>query len=106
MDETDKSLEEAIARELLEETGYRFTSFEYLGKISSNPSTNDNWMHMYLATGGVYEKKQSLDHNEEIEVYLFDLEEVKKLLKDNQIVQSMHVTTLFYALAKMKVLLY
>ncbi|MEJ0080666.1 MAG: hypothetical protein WDM78_06860 [Puia sp.] len=51
-------------------------------------------------------KKQALDHNEEIEIYLFNLEEVKKLLKDNQIVQSMHVTTLFYALAKMKVLLY
>ena len=106
MDETDKSLEEAIARELMEETGYRFASYEYLGKISSNPSTNNNWMHMYLATGGVYEKKQELDHNEEIEIYLFDLEEVKKLLKDNQIAQSMHVTTLFYALSKMKVLLY
>ncbi len=106
VDETDKSLEEAIARELMEETGYRFSNYEYLGKTSSNPSTNNNWMHMYLATGGVYEKKQELDHNEEIEVYLFDIEEVKKLLKDNQIAQSMHVTTLFYAFAKMKVLLY
>lgn len=106
VDETDNTLEDAIARELMEETGYRFTSYEYLGKISSNPSTNDNWMHMYLATGGVYEKKQALDHNEEIEIYLFDIEEVKKLLRDNQFAQSMHVTTLFYALAKMKVLLY
>ena len=63
-------------------------------------------MHMYLATGGVYERKQELDHNEEIEIYLFDIDEVKKLLRDNQIAQSMHVTTLFYALAKMKVLSY
>jgi ADP-ribose pyrophosphatase len=106
VDETDKSLEDAIARELLEETGYRFSHYEYLGKISSNPSTNNNWMHMYLATGGVYEKKQELDFNEEIEVYLYDIEEVKKLLKENQIVQSMHVTTLFYALTRMKVLSY
>ena len=51
VDDSDSSLETAIARELLEETGYRFTNYEYLGKTSSNPSTNDNWMHMYLATG-------------------------------------------------------
>ena len=37
-------------------------------------------MHMYLATGGRYEKEQELDHNEEIEIYLFSVEEVKKLL--------------------------
>ena len=59
-------------------------------------------MHMFLATGGRYEKEQQLDHNEEIEVYLFSLDEVKKLLAENQIIQSMHVTTLYYALAKMK----
>jgi hypothetical protein len=59
---------------------------------------------MFLATGGRYEKEQELDHNEEIEVYLFDIGEVKNLLATNQIVQSMHVTTLYYALAKMKYL--
>jgi len=104
VDDTDSSLEMAIERELLEETGYRFTQYEYLGKISSNPSTNNNWMHMYLATGGRYEKEQQLDHNEEIEVYLFTIDEVKKLLAENKIIQSMHVTTLYYALTKMKFL--
>jgi 8-oxo-dGTP pyrophosphatase MutT (NUDIX family) len=104
VDDTDNSLEAAIARELLEETGYEFSQYEYLGKTSSNPSTNNNWMHMYLATGGRYVKEQELDHNEEIEIYLFSLEEVKKLLADNQIFQSMHVTTLYYAFAKMRVL--
>ena len=102
VDDTDSSLEMAIARELLEETGYRFSHYEYLGKTSSNPSTNNNWMHMFLATGGRYEREQQLDHNEEIEIYLFSLDEVKKLLAENQIIQSMHVTTIYYALAKMK----
>jgi hypothetical protein len=59
---------------------------------------------MYLASGGRYEKEQQLDHNEEIEVYLFTIDEVKKLLAENMIVQSMHVTTLYYALTKMKFL--
>jgi 8-oxo-dGTP pyrophosphatase MutT (NUDIX family) len=106
VDDTDASLEDAIARELLEETGYRFSKFEYLGKISSNPSTNNNWMHMFLATGGQYAQNQELDHNEEIEVHLFTIEEVKKLLKGNGIIQSMHVTALFYGLQKLGELTY
>jgi ADP-ribose pyrophosphatase len=102
VDDTDVSLEAAIARELLEETGYQFSKYEYLGKTSANPSTNNNWMHMYLATGGRLIKEQQLDHNEDIEVFLLSLDEVKKLLAENQIIQSMHVTTLHYALLKMK----
>ncbi|MBS1948761.1 MAG: NUDIX hydrolase [Bacteroidetes bacterium] len=106
VDDTDATLQDAIARELLEETGYTFQHYEYLGKTSSNPSTHDNWMHMYLATGGTLTAGQQLDHNEEIEIYLFTIDEIKKLLSENQIVQSMHVTALFYALEKMGELKY
>jgi len=101
VDDTDPSLEAAIERELLEETGYRFDRHEYLGKISSNPSTNNNWMHMFLSTGGNYGREQQLDHNEEIEIYLFSLQEVRKLLAENQIIQSMHVATLYYGLSRL-----
>ena len=102
VDDTDASLEDAIKRELLEETGYIFDRYEYLGRTSANPSTNNNWMHMFLATGGRRLQAQQLDHNEEIEIYLYTLEELEKLLADNGIIQSMHVTTLFYGLAKMR----
>ncbi len=102
VDSSDSSLETAIARELMEETGYRFDKYDYLGKTSSNPSTNNNWMHMWLATGGRYEREQMLDHNEEIEIYLFSMAEIKQLLAENRIIQSMHVTALYYALAKMQ----
>ena len=101
VDDTDKNLEQAIARELKEETGYVFDQYEYLGKTSSNPSTNNNWMHMYLATGGIKTDDQELDDNEDIEVQLLSLAEVKQLLKDNIILQSMHATALFYALTRM-----
>jgi ADP-ribose pyrophosphatase len=104
VDDTDANLEDAIARELLEETGYIFSNYEYLGKCSANPSTNNNWMHMFLATGGKYVKEQELDHNEEIEIYLFSLDDLKKLLAEHQFVQSMHISTIYYALAKMKFL--
>jgi len=101
VDDSDASLEEAIARELKEETGYVFDHYEYLGKTSSNPSTNNNWMHMYLATGGEKRVHQELDDNEDIEVILMTVDEVKELLRKNIILQSMHATALFYALEKM-----
>ena len=101
VDATDSSLEAAIARELLEETGFEFRHYQYLGKISSNPSTNNNWMHMYLATGGLQVKGQDLDHNEEIEVHEFTIAEVKQMLRENKIIQSMHVTALFYAFSEL-----
>ena len=101
VDDTDKNYEEAIARELLEETGYTFTHYEYLGKTSANPSTNNNWMHIYLATGGKKVKDQEFDDNEDIEIHLASLDEVKQMLRDNEIIQSMHVTALFYALRKL-----
>jgi 8-oxo-dGTP pyrophosphatase MutT (NUDIX family) len=104
IDDTDPSPQHAIARELLEETGYSFSSCEYLGKISANPSTNNNWMHMFLARGGKKIKEQELDGNEEIEVELYSIPELLDLIKENKIVQAMHITCIFYALQKMGVI--
>jgi len=101
VDASDATPEAAIARELLEETGYRFAHFEYLGMTSANPSTNNNRMHMFLARGGKRVQEQKLDHGEALEVCLFSIDEVRQLLRDRQIVQSMHVTALFYGLEKL-----
>lgn len=101
VDDTDPSLEFAVRRELLEETGYSFSSLEYLGKTSANPSTNSNWAHMYLATGGERTREQHLDANEEIEVYLYTVDELRQLLREGGMAQSMHVAALFYALQKL-----
>ena len=106
VDDTDKNYEEAIARELLEETGYAFTHYEYLGKTSANPSTNNNWMHMYLATGGKKVKDQSFDDNEDIDIHLVTIDELKQMLRDNKIIQSMHVTAIHYGLQKLGELKY
>ncbi len=106
IDPTDKDQQTAIARELLEETGYAFTSYESLGKISANPSTNTNWMHMFLAKGGKKVNEQKLDHNEEIIVELVSIDEIKKLIRDHKIIQSMHVTCILYALEKLGELSY
>ena len=101
IDAADKDQEAAIRRELLEETGFAFDDVHFLGTTSPNPSTNSNLMHMFLLTGGHKVQEQALDANEEIEVLEVTIPELKQLLIENKIVQSMHVTTIFYALLKL-----
>lgn len=106
VDKTDVTYEAACARELLEETGYQFEKFEFLCNTSANPSTNNNLMHVFLATGGELVKEQQLDDAEDIEVLLFSIDEVKQLIRKNKLLQSMHVTALMYALERLGELKY
>jgi ADP-ribose pyrophosphatase len=96
--EEGESPEEAVKRETLEETGYEFSKVKYLGKICANPSTTNNFMHMFLATGGKKVAEQKLDDTEDVEVELLSMEEVKQLVRDNKMAQSLHVNCIMYAL--------
>ena len=98
--------EVAIARELKEETGYVFESIQYLGKISPNPATSNNYMHMFIAKGGRKVAEQSLDETEDVEVLTVTIEELKQLLREHKIVQALHVSCMFYALEKLGKLKY
>ncbi len=106
VDATDVDYEAACARELLEETGYGFEKIEFLCNTSANPSTNNNLMHVYLATGCEKIKEQQLDESEDIEVILYSIAEVKQLIRENKFIQSMHVTALMYALERLGELKY
>lgn len=101
IDAEDASPEEAIRREFIEETGYTFEAVEYLGRTSPNPSTNSNWMHMFLLTGGTLTHPQSFDENEEIEVLLVSMPEFVEMVRKNEIIQAMHMTTIFFALQRL-----
>jgi ADP-ribose pyrophosphatase len=101
VDKTDASFEDAIARELLEETGYRFETIEFLGKTSCNPSTHSNLMYAYLATGGERVSEQKLDEGEDIDIVLVTMDEFVQLFKEQQFIQSMHVVAIQLALAKL-----
>ncbi len=98
MDPADVSPEQAMRRELLEETGYAFDKLIPLGDICPNPASSNNVTYMFLATGGKKVQEQQLDQNEEIEIVILPMEELKQLLKANQLRQSLHVTCIFYAL--------
>ena len=96
-----ETIEQAIARELLEETGYSFTSFTPLGKLAANPGILNNYTYLFLAEGGLKLTNQALDGNEEIEIKLYSIEQVQQLLDKNEIKQALHTSCLFYALQKL-----
>ncbi|MGF7228821.1 MAG: NUDIX hydrolase [Candidatus Saccharibacteria bacterium] len=57
--------EQAAARELEEETGYKAGNLEYLGKVYKDPYNNATW-HFFLATDCVETGKgQALEETEE-----------------------------------------
>jgi len=100
--EAGESNEEALKRELLEETGYLFEDFELLSTVYANPSTADNPTSCFLARNGKKVQEQNFDEHEELIVETFTIDEVKQLLADNKIAQALHCTGLFYALEKLK----
>jgi 8-oxo-dGTP pyrophosphatase MutT (NUDIX family) len=88
----------AIARELLEETGYEFDSYEPLCTLYANPSTSGNLTTSYIAKGGKKIQEQHLDGREEIEVQLVSVEELKTLVLENKFPQALHASAIFHAL--------
>lgn len=89
--------EKAAVREMLEETGYRFSQFHALGVSFPNPGVLNNVCHFYLAIGGEKVAEQQLDPNEEIEIVYRALPEVRNMLMQSEFRQSLHALCLFYA---------
>jgi 8-oxo-dGTP pyrophosphatase MutT (NUDIX family) len=97
----NESPEVAMKRELLEETGYEFSSIIKVGKIAANPGVLDNYTYLFLAKGGIKTSEQKLDDTEELEVEKISLKELKKLFLENKIVQATHNSCVFYALREL-----
>ncbi|KAA8474648.1 ADP-ribose pyrophosphatase YjhB (NUDIX family) [Arcticibacter tournemirensis] len=96
--------EQAVKRELLEETGYAFETLEPMGWVYANPSTSANKTHSYLLTGGKKVQEQHLDGREEIEVLKVSPDELKDLVLNNKIPQALHVTAIFNGLVRLGLL--
>lgn len=86
-------------RELLEETGYGNGNWVKFMETSANPGTHTNMTFCYLATDVEKISGQNLEPTEDISVHLLSLEEVKELLLNDKIVQSMHAAPLWKYLA-------
>ena len=91
----------AIERELLEETGYEFSQVNLVGKVAGNPGILSGYTHLFVASGGRKVAGQSLDANEEIDILLTPVEEVRAMLQRNEFPQALHVSCLLYAFQKL-----
>lgn len=96
-----ETAEEAMKRELKEETGYEFSSYTYVGKIAANPGVLNNFTYLYLAKGGKKTGEQKLDKNEQVEIEKITVEKLKELFLENKILQATHNNCVFYALREM-----
>jgi 8-oxo-dGTP pyrophosphatase MutT (NUDIX family) len=89
--------EEAAAKELAEETGYRSTEMISFGAVHPNPAIQNNLCYTFLAKDAFVGGVQQQDEKEDIEVLLRPLDEIPRLIREGQISHSL-VVVAFYRL--------
>ncbi|GGB46197.1 NUDIX hydrolase [Fictibacillus barbaricus] len=95
--EENESCEEGILREVREETG--FTSMTRpikLGEFMVNPATQNNKVITYLIMDAFKEFEQDLDETENINVHLFDYDNLGDLLRTNQIKTQLFTANAYF----------
>lgn len=100
--EAGESPLEAAQRELLEETGYGKGNWSQIMTLHPNPGAMSNKTYCFLATDVELIDTPHLDDTEELTVHLMDIHQVKQLLDNNDICQSLMVAPLlkyFYELS-------
>lgn len=88
------------ARELEEETGYRFQRILSLGSVNPNPAIMNNRVHMFLALGcfSAGESRRLFpDELERIQVELTPVNELENLIRHGRIDHALACLTIFYA---------
>lgn len=85
----------AAQRELLEETGYGNGDWQLFTVLSANPGSMTNLTYTFLTTGVEKLSKQHLDETEDIAVRLISEAEVKSMLMNNEVKQSLMAAPLW-----------
>lgn len=83
-------------RELLEETGYVASDWEYLGVMHPCIGYSDERIEIFTARGLHLAGARQLDHNEFLEVVEFDPAAAKAAVWSGQITDAKTVTALFW----------
>ena len=99
-DKEDASPLVSAQRELWGETGYGKGNWREYMVISANPSTHTNLTHCFLATDVEPIDHQHLEDTEDLSVHLLTFEEVKQLLENNEIMQSLNAAPLWKYVAE------
>ncbi|WP_424413583.1 NUDIX hydrolase [Paenisporosarcina sp.] len=100
--EGNETFEEAVLREVKEETGFTSTSPPILlGEFFVNPATQTNKVISYLITNAELVTKQDLDDTEMIDVHLVDLKRMNHMIKSGEINQLFTVSAYYLSIAKL-----
>ena len=87
LDSKDEDPEEAVRRELREETGAVCGRLTYLGKYYSSPAILDERIHMYLAEELTFGERE-LDEDEFIEVVRIPIEKLAEMICNGEIIDG------------------
>lgn len=100
---SDNDPMESARRELLEETGYGNGEWELFMTECANTSTMNNTTYCYLAKGVEQIAPQKLEDTEDITVHMLDVSEVRELLMNDSIRQSLMLAPLwkYFAINKL-----
>ena len=93
--EAGEAPEACAAREVEEETGYRAGTIVPLTEFFASPGILNERMHGFLATD-LEPTSQSLDHDEEIEVFPIPQWQVRDMIKDGHIEDAKTIALLLY----------
>lgn len=101
--EGDETYQEAILREIKEETGY-ITEHEpiLLGEFFINPATQNNKVFSYLILDAYQAFEQELDPTEFIEINLVEIDEMLTKIKNGEINQLFTVSAFYLSMPYLK----
>ncbi|MGM9637295.1 MAG: NUDIX hydrolase [Eubacteriales bacterium] len=85
--EKGESPDEAIRRELEEETGYHADEIRYLGFIYSSPAISTEKIYIYLATG-LHAGKPHFDSDEFLSIEKYPLDSLVQMVMDGSITDA------------------
>ncbi|MCP4744850.1 MAG: NUDIX hydrolase [Desulfobacteraceae bacterium] len=98
--EKNEKPESCARRELIEETGYSASQWQYLGATTPVPGYADEKIHIYLAHELV-KAEQKLDSDEIVKVHKLPVQQIVNMIVDGRIEDGKTVAGLFLALHKM-----
>ena len=85
----------SAGRELEEETGYRANSLEHVCSFYSSPGFCTELLHLYY-TNDVTKTETAYEHDEEIVLEFYSLEEAIQLTLEGKILDGKTITALFW----------
>ncbi len=98
--EGDENIQDAGARELLEETGFETDALELVFSSYSNPARYNGKIHFFFGSGARLRGISLPDPTEEIEVHLIPLTHAIELALTGTVIPPSHVAGLLTAVAR------